>query len=72
MLKELPETSGDRQATEAAMRDLETRNLVRASRAPGGHPNAATWDEPDDWWALTAEGWALVGSDPPPDYPNVP
>lgn len=61
MLKELPETGGDRGVTEAALRDLESRGLVSRTREPSGDPSAPSWDTPDDWWSITPRGVAAAG-----------
>ena len=54
-----PEVPGDRDSVEAALRDLEQRGFVHSTWELSGEHDR----EPgmDHWWALTDEGWDLLG-----------
>jgi hypothetical protein len=65
ILLEDPHTGGDREAVEAAFRDLELRSLVTRTREPSGNPAGGVMD-PEDWWTLTDQAWDLLGLIKPP------
>lgn len=66
MLKEIPETSGDRSVAERALRELEEHGLLRSTREQSGDPLHPA--EFDNWWALTDAGWSLLGLVKPARY----
>ena len=67
---------GDRERAEATLRDLERRGLVHSTWEPSGGPEDSgvieTWrGRPElmcHWWALTEEGWDLLGLIKSPRY----
>jgi hypothetical protein len=61
-----PDVPGDRDGVEVALRDLEARNLVRTRRAESGE--AGRESAMEDWWALTPDGWDLLGLIKSPRY----
>jgi hypothetical protein len=60
-----PETGGNREVVEARFRELELRGLVTRSRELSGRPDGE-FMELDDWWALTDQGWEVLGLIKPP------
>ncbi len=60
------EVLGDRDSVEAALRDLEQRNIVHSTREQSGEPGRES--AMDQWWALTDEGWDLLGLIKSPRY----
>lgn len=64
MLKEIPEAQSDRDTLEAALRELESLKLLRASREPAYDPDSQDPMQMDDWWSLTDLGLRRLG---PPD-----
>jgi hypothetical protein len=56
----------DRETVEVAVRDLEARQLVRSIQAESGETGRES--ELEDWWALTDEGWDLLGLIKSPRY----
>ena len=69
MLKEVPETGGDRARTEPALRRLEAQGLLTCTQEESGNPDLEYLSAVDDWWALTAAGREAVGETPPRNYP---
>ena len=69
MLHEIPETGGDRARTEVALRKLEAQGLLTCTQEESGNPDLDYLSAVDDWWALTAAGWEVVGETPPLNYP---
>jgi hypothetical protein len=70
-----PDTGGDTSAAEAALRDLERRGLVGSTWEPSGDPEfgvVETWRGVRlpmcHWWALTDEGWEVLGLIKSPGY----
>jgi hypothetical protein len=61
-----PDVPGDRDGVVVALRDLEARNLVRSRRAASGE--AGRESALEDWWALTDNGWDLLGLTKSPRY----
>ena len=54
-----PEVSGDRDRALATLRDLERRGLIHNTKEESGETGRESAAE--DWWALTDEGWDLLG-----------
>jgi hypothetical protein len=61
-----PDVLGDRANVEAALSDLEARTLVYCVLEEGGEPGRES--ELDRWWAITDEGWDLLGLIKSPRY----
>ncbi len=61
-----PDVGGDRKRVEAALRDLERHHLVYSTWEELGEPG----DESamGHWWAITDEGWELLGLIKSPRY----
>lgn len=57
---------GDRDSIEAALRDLEQRNLVYSTWEELGEPGQES--AMGHWWAITDEGWDLLGLIKSPRY----
>jgi hypothetical protein len=76
MILKDPDVPGDRVRVEAALGDLERRGLVYRTSEPAGGPEdfavLQTWrGHPErmcDWWAVTDEGWDLLGLIKSPRY----
>lgn len=62
MLKEIPEAQRDRDMLEAALRELESLKLIRASREPVFDPDSRDASRTDSWWSLTDLGLRRLGS----------
>jgi hypothetical protein len=62
-----PEVREERDRVEAALNDLQRRNLVYSTWEQSGAPEAGP-AEMDNWWALTDEGWDLLGLIKSPGY----
>ncbi len=61
-----PDTSDDRPTVEAVLRGLQDQGLVDSTLEEGGEPGKES--EPDRWWAITDEGWDLLGLIKSPTY----
>jgi hypothetical protein len=61
-----PDVHADRAQIEAALQQLEQRKLVDRRMAASGEPGRETESEP--WWAITDEGWDLLGFIKSPRY----
>jgi hypothetical protein len=61
-----PEVSADRVRVKAVLDGLEEKKLVTSVLAASGESGRES--EPDRWWAVTDEGWDLLGMIKPPSY----
>jgi hypothetical protein len=61
-----PDVLGDRDSGEAALRDLEQRNIVHSTWEESGEPGHES--AMAQWWAITDEGWDLLGLIKSPRY----
>jgi hypothetical protein len=61
-----PDVQGDRVGVEAVLEELEQKGLVYSVFEWGGEPGRES--EPDRWWAITDEGWDLLGLVKSPAY----
>jgi len=60
------QVSTDRVDVEAVLEELQEQNLVYGVLEEGGEPGKES--EKDCWWALTEEGWDLLGLIKPSKY----
>jgi hypothetical protein len=58
--------AADRASVEAVLESLQDQNLVYSVLEEGGEPGKES--EPDRWWAITDEGWDLLGFVKSPTY----
>jgi hypothetical protein len=61
-----PDVPDDRDEVEAALRDLERRGIVDSKVEESGETGREY--APDNWWALTDEGWDVLGLIKSPGY----
>jgi hypothetical protein len=61
-----PDVAAGRAEVEAVLSELEAQNLVASRLEEGGEPGRES--ELDRWWAVTDEGWDLLGMIRSPRY----
>jgi hypothetical protein len=66
IMLDAPDVPDDRGEVEAALRDLEQRGIVYSKVEQSGETGRER--APENWWALTDEGWDLLGLIKSPGY----